>query len=151
MNPTIYSFWRAGLNAGKGCCQGRRIYIALGNPERANFIYFSFLKIRVAVDCGSSQHLMKERATNICCKLREAGSKIQPTPVWGFIDLLGFDTEQTNKVTEILLDTAALQNHGIQTIKILRAIYSLKWDRLKMSHYACKMFFPCHHKPQIAQ
>lgn len=88
---------------------GEKDLYSAGESRESKLHLFQLLKIRVAVDCGSSQHLMKERATNICCKLREAGSEIQPTPVWGFIDLLGFDTEQTNKVTEILLDTAALQ------------------------------------------
>ena len=140
------------MNAGKGCCQGRKIYIdSAGESRESKLHLFQLFEDRIAVDYGSSQHIRKERATNICCKLRDAGRKIQPTPVLDFIDLLGFDTEQINKVTEILLGTAALRNHGIQTIKIICAIYSLKWDQLKMSHYACKMFFPCHHKPQITQ
>lgn len=128
---------------------GEKDLYSTGESRESKLHLFQLFEDRVAVDCGSSQHLMKERATNICCKLREAGRKIQPTPVLGFIDLLGFDTEQTNKVTEILLDTAALQNHGIQTIKILCAIYSLKWDRLKMSIMPVKCSFPVIINPKL--
>lgn len=62
---------------------------------------------------------MKEADTSIWNKCEEAKNTVQKylTLILGSINLISFDIDQINKVTEILLRKAVPQNNRIQILK----------------------------------